>query len=110
MLIFYNFETLNLLSSNQNSSIVIIWKITDKKYLFHVLPYDVYVLLDDENFYLYLEKENEETYVPVINLKTNYKANVINYIYLREWTDYSPKIVSYSDSFTDIIEIINSLV
>lgn len=109
LLIFYNFETLNLLSSTQNSSIVIVWKITDEKYLFHILPYDVHVLLDDENFYLYLDKENEETYVPVINLKTNYKANVINYIYLREWTDYSPKIIGYSDSLTDIIDIINSL-
>ena len=109
LLIFYNFETISLLSNTKDNAIVITWQIMERKYLFHILPHDIYVLLDNDNFYLYLEKENEETYVPAINLKTNYKVNVINYCYLREWTDFSPKVVRYSDSLSDVVEIINSL-
>lgn len=110
LLLFYNFETVNLLRCTEKNSIVITWKVTEKKYIFHILPYNVYVLLDEDDFYLYLENENEETYVPVINLKTNYKVNMINYMYLREGTDFAPRITHYSDSLTDIIEILNALV
>lgn len=108
LLIFYNFETLTLLSSNKNSSIVILWKITENKYLFHILPHNIYVLLENDNFYLYLENENEETYISAINIKTNYKVSIVNYMYLREWTDFGPKIIRYSNSLTDMVEIINS--
>lgn len=110
LLIFYNFETVTFLSSTKDDSIIVIWKIMERKYLFHILPHDIHVLLDNDNFYLYLENQNEETYVPAINLKTNYKVNVINYSYLREWTKYSPKLIRYSNSLSDIVDIINSLV
>lgn len=110
LLIFYNFKTVALMSTSKNKSIVLSWKIIDNKYLFHILPHDVFVLLDNDNFYLYLETKNEETYVPAVNLKTNYKVNVLNYIYLREWSDFYPKVLNYDKSSADLVDIINSLV
>lgn len=110
LLLFFNFETVNILSKTKDGHFMIIWKITENKHLFHLLPQEIFLLLDHDTFYLYLEDHTESTYIPAINLKTNYKVNVINYIYLREWTEFTPKVQEYDDSLDSVPEIINSLI
>lgn len=109
LLIFFNFETVKMLSKTKDSHFIIIWKITENKHLFHLFPQEMYLLLDHGTFYLYLDDNTEATYIPAINLKTNYKVNIINYIYLREWTEFTPSVHEYSSAFVSVPEIINSL-
>lgn len=112
LLIFFNFETVKMLSKTKDSNFIIIWKITENKYLFHVFPHEIFLLLDGSTFYLYINDHGttEESYVSAVNLKTNFKVNIINYIYLREYTESAPFLVTYDACLTDISEILNFLI
>lgn len=109
LLLFYNFEITTLLSGHRNASILSLWKITEDIYLVQIFPHNVHILIEKDNYYLYLEKDYEETYVPAINLKNNFQIILVNYIYIRNWTEFAPQILSYSDTLTDLTDILNSL-
>lgn len=109
LLIFYNFETTTLLNLNKNSHVIAIWKIAPEIYLLYILPHNVRILLDNDEIYLYLKNKEEQTYVSALNLRTNFEVNIVNYMYLREWSDFFPKIIHYSNSSNDILDILNSI-
>lgn len=108
LLIFFNFHYIEILSKTKDSHFIIIWKITENIILFNVFPHDVFLLLDKNTFYLYLDDSTEESYISAINLKTNYKVNIINYIYLREHSVHF-FLKFYDPNLSSIKDILNSL-
>lgn len=107
LLLFYNFESNELLYKNINDRVVVMWKLRNKKILLHIFPHDQHVLIDDKAIYLYLDNTNHDTYVPAIKLIDNVKQFIVNYRYLLEWSDENPKVKRYPKNMDSIIEILN---
>lgn len=79
--------------------------------LLHVLPSDVYVLVDGTTCYLYLETESTtDTYIPAIHLEKKRTFDILHYRYLLDWIKDPPVIKAYSpDLASNIIDILNFL-
>lgn len=107
LLLFYHFESNQLMFRNINEHLVVVWKLRNKKILLHIFPHDQHVLIDDNNFYLYLGKNMIETYVPAIQLGSNVKRSIINYTYL--WSDEFPRIMSYPKDKEHVVDILNHI-
>jgi hypothetical protein len=89
---------------------VLIWSLNDIR-LVHILPNDSYVLIDDDAFYLYVQKKHSmDTYVPAIRLDTHRTYDVLHYRYLLDYMKSLPVVVEYDPSYSqDVIQILNQV-
>lgn len=107
LLLLYRFETTEFFNKSINEKLILWWTLRNQKIILHILPHDEYILVNREDIYLYLDKNNIETYVPAIKLRENAKQFIINYRYLLEWSDEPPKMYHYPDHLSNIIDIVN---
>lgn len=87
---------------------VLIWTWNTFK-LLHILPVDVYVLVDGKACYQYLNTLSTETYIPTVHLSTRKQFDMLHYRYLLDWIQDPPIVQAYSPSLSGVVPILNEV-
>lgn len=86
-----------------------IW-VRDTIRLLHILPSDVYVLVDGATCFLYLKTESTETYIPAIQLDKKQQRDIFHYRFVLDWIENPPIVKAYSPALaSNIVDILNEL-
>lgn len=81
------------------------WK---KVVLIRIFPMNVYVLVDKNIIYRYMEA-SEKTYVSAVQLDTYALVKILNYRYLLDWILEPPITKAYDSKLSSEVEILNHL-
>lgn len=107
LLLLYRLRSEHLLHGDVKDRFLLVWRLEDGRFLVHIFPHEAKLYIDGDTFFIYDNEDRDDTYVPAIRLNSLERGNILNYLYLQEWCEESPQIVSYPEHLTDIVDILN---
>lgn len=77
--------------------------------LLRILPRDVFVLIDGDTIYRYLNDQphRKDTYIPSIQLDHRIRRDILHYRYLLDWVKKAPVLKAYPPHLKSDVDILN---
>ena len=112
VLTLYSITAKRILKPNEHVAIIL--RLDTDRTLVHVFPQNHCVIVNskEKNYYVYLDADSDETYVPALRIDPHEKVtvNIFNHKYLKAWHESLPVIKSYPENLKkDLVSILNYL-
>lgn len=114
MYLFFTIICLMFLAFNLNflpgrpwhSRYVLLWKWGEYT-LVRIFPQGIFVLVDHDMIYRYLNTNSHDTYIEAVRMDTQTRIDILHYQYLLDWIKEPPMVKPYPSELIDEIDILN---